>query len=134
VSKQQLSTNEGRKGQKTSTKETEGPSRGPGIPNCINLLQAMELEDSSELNQTAVGERAEDEEMFLLPEEWIYNEQEAKKSDGGEREGEEGKKREVRVSQQEKEEEIGEEQQKQQKQNSKNKPELGANRSKHWVL
>jgi hypothetical protein len=93
VSKQQLSANEGRKGQKTSTKETEGPSRGPGIPNCINLLQAMELEDSSELNQTAVGERAEDEEMFLLPEEWIYNEQEAKKSDGGEREGEEGKKK-----------------------------------------
>jgi hypothetical protein len=132
MSKQQSSANEGRKGQKTSTKETEGPGRGPGIPNCISLLQAMELDDSSELNLTVVGERPEDEEMLLLPEEWIYNEQEARKSDGGEREGEEGRKREVWVSQQEKEEVMREEHQKQQEQNSKNRPELGPNRGKHW--
>lgn len=55
-------------------------------------------------------EKTEDEEMFLLPEELIYNEQEAKKSDGGESEGEDGKTSEVRISQQGKDKEIGVEQ------------------------
>jgi hypothetical protein len=42
------------------------------IPNCINLLQAMEIDDRDEVEQNKLEAFDEESEMMGLPEEWIY--------------------------------------------------------------
>jgi hypothetical protein len=49
---------------------TEG---GLTLPQCVNLLKAMELSDSEEENECQTREDRED--MMTLPEEWVYSEQ-----------------------------------------------------------
>jgi hypothetical protein len=46
---------------------------GPGIPNCANLLRAMELSDEEEETEPQ-GFDGIVKEMLYLPEEWVYNE------------------------------------------------------------
>jgi hypothetical protein len=53
--------------------ENEGqliPRSEGGIPGCMSLLRAMELEESEEEDQT---EKTEEEDSYFLPEEWIYS-------------------------------------------------------------
>lgn len=46
-----------------------------GIPKCINLLQAMELDEHTEETKVPMNEEDEDNEMMNLPDEWTYEEQ-----------------------------------------------------------
>jgi hypothetical protein len=45
---------------------------GHGIPNCVNLLQAMELNEPEEDGEAQSRDENEDE-LMLLPEEWTYS-------------------------------------------------------------
>jgi hypothetical protein len=58
--------------------ENEGqvlPGSEGGIPGCMSLVQAMELEEPEEEDQT---EMIEEEERYFLPEEWIYSTEDPK--------------------------------------------------------
>jgi hypothetical protein len=60
--------------------ENEGqvlPGSEGGIPGCMSLLQAMELEVPEEEDQT---EKIEEEESYFLPEEWIYSTEDSKET------------------------------------------------------
>jgi hypothetical protein len=48
--------------------------RAAGLPACINLLQAMELEGNENDDQSLLYGCGEEDELLTLPEEWTYNE------------------------------------------------------------
>jgi hypothetical protein len=75
ASKQRQMTGEENLGQETVNRnDVMKDHKAAGLPTCINLLQAIELEGNENGDQNLLYGCGEEDEMMTLPEEWTYNE------------------------------------------------------------